>query len=398
MGYSGKVISGDCHVDIPWMPSDLFTSNAPAHLKDKVPYVKETNEGMQWFTDGTLLGWVAGAAVGLKPGGWDPYVPGISKRLDRMEQQGFFSDGQKGLFHPTTPELRIKDQETDGISGEVLYGILGVAGGEENFDPFSEEYGISDPEVLTYVYDTYNEWAADFCRTNPNRFKGLACLNAHDPKVAARQMRRAAELGLKGAEMNVASAEEPIYQEEWDVLWDAASETGLPISFHTIGLAARYPKAENKEKYHWMVNALGITLFQLAGAELLTSIIYSKACDRFPNLKFVLGECGAGWVPYMLHRMDEGYEKWLFHMKLSTNPSEVWRNHGYTTFQHEFLTNEMVSLMGEDNVIWGSDYPHPDGIWPDSRRVIDEQLGQLDEKYIRKIVCENTATLYGFDI
>ena len=100
----------------------------------------------------------------------------------------------------------------------------------------------------------------------------------------------------------------------------------------------------------------------------------------------------------MLHRMDEGYEKWLFHIGLKANPSEIWRTHGYSTFQHEFLTNEMVSLMGEDNVIWGSDYPHPDGIWPDSRKVIDENLGQLDEKYIRKIVCENTAKVYDFPI
>ena len=85
MAYEGKIISGDCHVDLPWLPADLFIANAPSHLKERLPVVMETNDGEQWFADGKPLSvWVAGAGLGLK-GYWDPYVPGHSTRLDKME-------------------------------------------------------------------------------------------------------------------------------------------------------------------------------------------------------------------------------------------------------------------------------------------------------------------------
>ena len=98
----------------------------------------------------------------------------------------------------------------------------------------------------------------------------------------------------------------------------------------------------------------------------------------------------------MLHRMDDQYEKEFSELELEHKPSELWRRQGYSTFQNEFVTDEMVSLIGEDNIIWGSDYSHPDCVWPDSRQVIGDNLGHLNERVVRKIVCENTAKLYGF--
>jgi len=112
-------------------------------------------------------------------------------------------------------------------------------------------------------------------------------------------------------------------------------------------------------------------------------------------MKFVLGECGASWIPYVLGRMDEEYEDQFRHLNFSRTPSEYWRRQGYTTFQHETTLAEVAHLVGEDNIIWGSDYPHPDGIWPDSRKVIEADLGRLDVRVRRKITCENAGKLYG---
>ena len=410
MAYTGKIISGDCHVDIPWLPEDTFTSRAPAHLKDKVPHVVDTAEGKQWYAGDSLLGWVAGSGIGLKPGGWDPYVSGVSKRMDRMEETGFFSDGLEGRLHPTTPEPRLKDQDIDGVSGEVIYGILGLAGGLSLFDAGEEMsapvggdapgpgYGISDVETITTVYEAYNNWLSGFCKTSPNRFAGLGVINGHDSQLAANQTGIAADLGLKGAEMNVSTAVKPIYHRAWDPLWEAAGENNMPISFHTIGLNTRMPDKSDMEDYSWMSSGIYVIQFQLSGAEFLSSIIYSGACDRFPNFKFVLGECGIGWIPYILYRMDDEYERQYFNLGLSLKPSEFWSRQGYSTFQIEYVTNELVSRVGEDNIMWGSDYPHGDGVWPDSRQVIQETLGHLDERVTRKIVCDNTAKLYGFQV
>ena len=384
-----------------WLPPDLFVSNAPSHLRYRVPHVEDTAQGKQWYAEGNPLGFVAGAVPDVT---WERYVPGTSQRLDRMEEFGFFSDADEGLFHPTDPELRIKDQDLDGVSGEVLYGILGVASwfnpdqfppitGDELLDP---GYGIKDPDVLALVYEIYNEWIAEFCKSSPNRFAGLACLTGHDPRLAAQQLTRAADIGLRGAELNISSLIEPVYHRDWDVLWAAAADCKIPISFHTLGLSHRVPKISNRDEYRWISGEISYTLFQLSGAEYLSSIILSGACDRYPDFKFVLGECGIGWIPYILQRMDEVYEHLLLHLDLSLKPSEFWRRQGYSTFQNEHLTVEVVKLVGEDNIIWGSDYPHPEGLWPDSRRIIQEKLGHLDEGVLRKIVCTNTATLYGF--
>ena len=142
--------------------------------------------------------------------------------------------------------------------------------------------------------------------------------------------------------------------------------------------------------------AVRLALLQIAGAEYLASIIFSGAPERYPGMKFVLGECGATWIPHALARMDEEYDDQFRHLNFSLKPSEYWQRNGFTTFQNEPLIGGLVHLVGDDNVVWGSDYPHNDGIWPDSLTVIEAQLGTLDETARRKITCENARHLYRF--
>ena len=109
----------------------------------------------------------------------------------------------------------------------------------------------------------------------------------------------------------------------------------------------------------------------------------------------MLGECGASWVPFVLDRMD--HECKTDYPGLTMVPSDYWRRQGHTTYQEEGIIGELVSLVGEDNVMWGSDYPHPDGVWPNSREIIRNNLRNLkDERVRRKIICDNAARLYGF--
>ncbi|HEX2229583.1 MAG TPA: amidohydrolase family protein, partial [Candidatus Binatia bacterium] len=97
-----------------------------------------------------------------------------------------------------------------------------------------------------------------------------------------------------------------------------------------------------------------------------------------------------------LDRMDHVYEERYHQIGLSLKPSEFWRRQGYTTYQKEDVASFAVPLAGEDNVLWGSDYPHPDCVWPDSKMVTDKNLGPLGERIRRKVTCENAGRLYGF--
>jgi predicted TIM-barrel fold metal-dependent hydrolase len=77
-------------------------------------------------------------------------------------------------------------------------------------------------------------------------------------------------------------------------------------------------------------------------------------------------------------------------------PSEYWYRQMYATYQQDRTGIQLIKELGEDNIMWGSDFPHPDGVWPDSQTFIEEQLGHLPPTTRRKIVRDNAAKLYGF--
>src|SRR6267142_2836407 len=116
-------ISADCHIDMPWIPPDLFTGNARAAIRERMPYVTDGPDGPRWTSkNGASFGLVGGVGpAGTKD------APGEHYRADAMAATGLYDDGKKGIRRPTDPHLRIKDMERDGVQAEVIFGILGAA-------------------------------------------------------------------------------------------------------------------------------------------------------------------------------------------------------------------------------------------------------------------------------
>ncbi len=373
------VISADCHIDLCWLPPDLFTSNATAPLKDRMPFVTDGPDGPYWTTKG-------GANFGLQNGmgsAGRKYVPGEIERSDRMAAKGLFDDGKKGIRRVSDPQLRLKDQDLDGVQAEVIYGILGAA------------KRVDDPEIVPEMYRIYNTWAADFCKTYPDRYVALACLPNTDPQLAADEVRVSAKKGLKGGELAVSANIVPLWHPQWEPLWQAAAECDMPISFHTLSNRVLPDDVEPLTRRAAFASMLSV--FQMSTADFLASIIFSGAPERHPNLKIVLGESGIGWIPYMLERMDYEWEDQFTDLTLKMKPSEYWRRQMYATYQQDVVGIKLLEELGEDNIMWGSDFPHPDGVWPDSQTFIEDQLGHLPPTTRRKIVCDNAAALYGFE-
>src|SRR5262245_15930745 len=176
-----RVISADCHIDLCWLPPDLFVSNAAPGLKDRMPHVVDGPKGPTWTTK---KGAGLGLACGMGSGGRE-YVPGRIHRADRMAETGLYADGKRGIRRLTDPELRIKDQDRDGVQGEVLYGILGATG------------RMNDPEATVEVMRIYNEWLADFCGTHRDRYAGLASIPNHPLDAAITEVERVAKRGAQ---------------------------------------------------------------------------------------------------------------------------------------------------------------------------------------------------------
>src|SRR5688572_24605395 len=127
-----------------------------------------------WVTKSGLdLGLANGkGGTGTTGGAGTPYIPGKDYRRDRMATTGLLSDGVQGIFRPSTPELRLQDQDRDGIQAEVMYGVLGTGN------------KMTDHEAAVEFYRIYNDWLADFCSYDRKRFVGLASIPGHRVEVA----------------------------------------------------------------------------------------------------------------------------------------------------------------------------------------------------------------------
>ena len=374
------VISADCHIDLIWLPPDLFTANASAHLRDRMPYVTNGEDGPQWVSrSGSNFGLMNGMGSAGRL-----YVPGQIHRSDRMASTGLYEDGRRGIRRLTDPDLRLRDQDLDGVQGEVLYGILGATG------------RLNDPEAATEVIRIYNQWLADFCDTHPERFAGIACVPGHNMSSAIEELKRIGKRGsVRGVEIPLHKDMNPLWDPYWEPLWAAVNELGLPVHFHTIG--GGHPETQGfplqVQRAAW---AVYITGFGIQMASVLMSMIFSGVFEKYPKLRLVIGESGIGWIPYVLEHMDLEWEDQFHDLSLTMKPSDYWRRQCAATYQTDRIGIKLLDELGTENVMWGSDFPHPDGIWPDSQSFIDRELGHLPENVRRKIVCDNAAALYGF--
>jgi predicted TIM-barrel fold metal-dependent hydrolase len=142
--------------------------------------------------------------------------------------------------------------------------------------------------------------------------------------------------------------------------------------------------------------AVHISGFQIYMSTILMSLIYGGVLERHPRMCVVIGEGGIGWIPYILDHMDLEWEDQFKDLGLSMKPSDYWRRQCRATYQSDRIGIKLLDELGEDNVMWGSDFPHPDGVWPDSSEVLARELGHLPAPVRRKVCCENAGKLYGF--
>src|SRR3989454_344039 len=127
----------------------------------------------------------------------------------------------------------------------------------------------------------------------------------------------------------------------------------------------------------------------------LAAVIGAAVLERYPNIRISFGESGIGWIPYALDRMDFEWEDRFRDLGLTMKPSDYWRRQCRATFQFDQIGTKLIDEMGVETLMWGSDYPHPDGVWPQSSKYIQEQFGHLPPDVVHKITCENAGKFYG---
>jgi predicted TIM-barrel fold metal-dependent hydrolase len=373
-----RVISADDHIDLTWLPKDTWDKRVPAKWRDRAPKVVDTPDGPWWVCDGEKWeSWGGRKGAAGAQGG----------RRTALERGGVL---EPGVLRPTTTALRLADMDRDGIDATVMYGPI-------------VPLLVKDPELRRVCYHGYNDWLAEFCATKPDRLVGVGLIPIDDAKAAAEEVRYLETIGIRTCMFLAARVETPLWDDSWEPMWEALDDTGIPIGFHLSG-GLRSVQFSGPNATHPGNMGVRVSCSQIQMDEPLAAVIFTGALERHRNLKVVLAETAIGWLPYMLERMDDTYQKFVDApeywkatggMRVTMLPSQYFRRQIWATFQQDLAGIRLLDTMGDDRVMWASDYPHADSTWPDSQQAIEVNFKEVPPAIRRKITCENAKTLYG---
>ena len=227
----------------------------------------------------------------------------------------------------------------------------------------------------------------------------VALISLEDIEEGARELDRAAKLGLKGAMIwGAPPVEKPYWQKVYDRFWATAQDLQMPLSLHVI-TGKKPPRNEEERKKQRTDDPGFIRGYMNILHEVqrsLTDIISGGVLMRFPRLKLVSAENDAGWIPHYMYRLDHAFEKFGVMMRepLDMKPSEYIRRNLWATFQDDPIGPMLFRFFGEDNFMWASDFPHTDSTWPHSLKVIERDFEQVPDSVKQKIIRDNAAKLY----
>ena len=374
-----RVISADDHIDLMWLPKDTWQKRVPASWRDRAPKVVDGADGPEWVCDGNKWGiW----------GGRQGAAGALGGRRSALERGGVL---EPGVCRPTTTELRLADMDRDGVDATVMYGPI-------------VPLLVKDPELKRVCYRGYNDWLAEFCATKPDRLVGAGLVPIDDAKLAAEEVRHLKQSGIRTCMFLAASVETPLWDDSWEPLWDALDETGIPIGFH-LGGGMRTVTMTGPNVNHPGNMGVRVAVSPMQMDEPLAAMIFSGALERHRNLKVVLAETGIGWLPYVLERLDDAYVKFIDApafwnaqggLRVTQVPSNYFKRQVWATFQTDLAGIRLLDTLGDDRVMWASDYPHPDATWPDSQREIEKNFKDVSAAARKRITCTNAKELYGF--
>jgi predicted TIM-barrel fold metal-dependent hydrolase len=362
---NAQIFSADSHT---MEPADLWVQRIDLGLRDRAPRVMTNHQdkkGSFFFAEGLTPFPVGGAFAAGK----DP------KDLNANQTVGYEQARPSGW----DPVERLKDQDIDGVEGEVLYTTLGMF-----------LFHLKDLGLQWACFRAYNDWVAEFSSHAPKRLIGLGLIATQDVDEAVRELQRVAKKGLRGVMMNAAPAGDLPYSDpHFDPLWAAAQDLNLPLSLHIL---------TGKRSVQLGKGRVASTMSIIHEIQYsLTDLIYNGVLHRFPRLKLVSAENDIGWIAHYLYRLDECYKtlRYVDPTPITMKPSEYFKRQVYATFQDDRPGVMTYELSGEDSLMWASDFPHRASTWPRSRAVIEQNFAGVPAAVTRKITYENVHRLYG---
>jgi predicted TIM-barrel fold metal-dependent hydrolase len=366
-----QVVSVDDHViEHP----NVWQDRLPAKFKDAGPKNTRDADGRDiwWFEGRQHFNGGLGATAG-KP------------REEYGLEPVSYDDMRKGCYDP---KARIEDMDLDGVYAQLCFPTFpGFCG--------STLFAAEDKELATACVTAYNDWIIDeWCASMPGRQIPLMLVPFWDIDATAKEAQRVAAKGGKGfsfTEAPHALGLPSFHTDHWDPFFAVAEEAGMPLSLH-FGSGSMPVPAPGAPF------TAGIALFGMNSQQTTIDLVNSRLFERFPKLKVALSEGGIGWMPYIVERVDYVWERHRAYTGMSDamRPSEIFHTNIFGCFIYDDAGLANLDLIGVDNVMFESDYPHSDSNWPHTRDMLEKSLANIPDDIARKVAEDNARRVYNF--
>lgn len=366
MGVDYKYISADNHCDSWWIPKNMFQERLPAKWREIGPRVVDGPDGSFWFWEGKRRRESADGSS------------------NAMLHKRFYPSVTfpPGTLPPTTPEIVLDHMDR----ARIWFGVY-----------FSDtrKWAFADPALNLAVTQTYNDYVMELNHAAIERLCILPQIPTWAPEHAAGELKRMLDKGAKAVEFHPFDLAQPIYSDAWDATFDLAAEAGVPLCCH-IGDGAGVPYPPNERGSSWA----HFSIAPFSVAKYIPQFVFSGAFERFPKLQVSVAECRIGWLPFLFSWMDRQVEIRPPDptVKLSMMPTDYLKRNMTFTFEEDRLGAKMIQYdwsMLKEVAIWGSDYPHEQGTWPEATDMLDKMLVGLTDEEKRYVTCDHSATIFN---
>jgi predicted TIM-barrel fold metal-dependent hydrolase len=360
------LISGDSHVE---EPVGLWADALPASLRARAPRTLVPDESAA-----DDFGRRIGAQVGFK------HNKAKSMNVDKT---GGLDDDQVRL-RTADPEWRFKILREDGVAGECIYPTTGL-----------QVWTAEDAELGLACCQIYNDWIYERLESKSPRFRCAGLIPTWNVEDAIAEVKRIAKLGLGAALLPLVGSPDWNHR-DWEPLLSTIEEIGFPIVMHQgTGHSMLFYQGRGAS----VANLLATQSMAPRIAGLLAT---SGVLADHPNLHFVFVECNVSWMSWAMETLDhyyvsfQGYENWVKPI-LPEPPSFYLRRQIHGTFQIDQVALDNAAHTGVEPLLWGSDYPHMEGTYPNSREAVVKMFAGLDPEQAADIGGRTAARLFNFE-
>lgn len=379
-----KIIDCDTHFT---EPADLWTANAPAGLRDRMPHVKRVDNTDYWFVGDRNFGSIGGNVIGKDH----------NKLLGRLAYQNY------DQITPASYEVDARLQEMDamGVWGQICFQNGGTT-------QAGSLVALGDPELALTILQVYNDACIDRMKASGDRINCMASLPYWDKDILNAELRRLVDKGIRGIVM----PDRPERLSEgflgrdgkvspfWEELFATCNDTGIPLNFHlNSALDAESAMWDNLGFDQKL--PMSALLHHIGCAATMSNFMVSGLLDQYPKLKIGLIESGAGWVPFWLEAMEHQLDEFRTaeNRGLQRRPKEYFKQHFWVSYWFEtYAPTRMIEEIGVDRLMFETDFPHPTSLYPGVQDKLVATLGQHDYDVRKRVLERNAAELYNLPI